>query len=82
MSVLKAAKPARFFLLLLLGETGLCRCILFLTVIILLGVGTCFPFSITVTVAAYFILKRDYFEYVWRFNHPFKKTEIKMMGPE
>jgi hypothetical protein len=54
--------------------------ILFLTAIIPLGVGAGFPFSITVIFAVYFILKRDDYEYVWRFNNPFNK-QIKMMEP-
>ena len=41
-----------------------------------------FPFSKTVIFAAYFILKRDDFEYLWHFNHPFKNRAIKMMEPE
>ncbi len=42
--------------------------IIFLISIAPLGVGSGFPFSITVSFAAYFILKKDDLNYLWKFR--------------
>lgn len=42
--------------------------IIFLAGIAPLGLNSAFPFSITVSIAAYFILKKDDGNYLWRFN--------------
>lgn len=42
--------------------------IIFLMSIAPLGVYAAFPFSITVSVAAYFILKKDNLDYLWNFR--------------
>lgn len=39
--------------------------ILFLLAIAPLGVGAGFPFSITVSIAAFFILQKDVLNYIW-----------------
>jgi hypothetical protein len=43
--------------------------IIFLMGIAPLGVGSAFPFSITVSLAAYFILKKDDLDYIWKFRN-------------
>ncbi|MEO8209669.1 MAG: hypothetical protein ABI840_03840 [bacterium] len=42
--------------------------IIFLICIAPLGVGSAFPFSITVSLAAIFILKKDDLNYLWKFK--------------
>jgi len=42
--------------------------IIFLLSIAPLGVGSAFPFSITASFAAYFIIKKDQLDYLWRFH--------------
>lgn len=42
--------------------------IIFLLGIAPLGVGAGFPFSITVSIAAWIILKRDKMDYLWKFK--------------
>jgi hypothetical protein len=41
--------------------------IIFLMGIAPLGVGSAFPFSLTASFAAYFILKKDDLNYIWKF---------------
>lgn len=42
--------------------------IIFLIAIAPLGVGSAFPFSITVSLAAFFILKKDDLNYLWKYK--------------
>lgn len=44
--------------------------ILFLIGIAPLGVGSAFPFSVTVSVAAWLIIRRENLDYLWRFWQP------------
>ena len=44
--------------------------IIFLLAIAPLGVGAAFPFSIIVSLAAFFILKRDDLDYIWTISWP------------
>jgi hypothetical protein len=42
--------------------------IIFLMSIAPLGVGSAFPFSLTASLAAFFILKKDNLNYIWKWN--------------
>lgn len=44
--------------------------IIFLISIAPLGLNAAFPFSITVSTAAYFIIKKDDLNYLWKFKKP------------
>jgi len=46
--------------------------ILFLLAIAPLGMGSAFPFSITVSLAAYFIIRKDDKKYLWKTDNPFR----------
>ncbi len=49
--------------------------IIFLLAIAPLGVGSAFPFSITVSLAAYFILRRRAFDYLWKRGEKISTSE-------
>jgi hypothetical protein len=51
--------------------------IIFLIGIAPLGVGSAFPFSVTVGLASYFILRRDNLEYIWEVGWPNVPSEMK-----
>ncbi len=48
--------------------------IIFFLCIAPLGIGAGFPFSISVSLAAYFILRKDDKNYLWNFNNKKSKT--------
>jgi hypothetical protein len=50
--------------------------IIFLVSIAPLMVGSAFPFSITVSIAAWLILKRDKKNYLWKSGLPGEKTAL------
>lgn len=51
--------------------------IIFLLAIAPLGVGAAFPFSITVGLAAFVILRKDNLDYIWKISWPKMPPEIK-----
>ena len=51
--------------------------IIFLLAIAPLGVGSAFPFSITVGLASYFIIRRDDHDFIWSVNWPKMPQSVK-----
>jgi len=50
--------------------------IIFLAAIAPLGIGSAFPFSITVSIAAWFIFKKDSHDYLWNFGKQKKVVSV------